>query len=285
MLYNIIQLTRPLNVIIAGASVLIAASLSDHFIFSKTLIFAILSASLITAAANIVNDIFDIDIDRINKPKRVLAAQKVSLRNAWTAYFIINIIALILIVAVSFILFTIALLTVIILYFYSYYFKRTILIGNIVVSLISGIAFIFGALAVEDWSVGLVPAIFAFLFHFGREIIKDLQDVQGDKLQKVITFAGRFGKVKSIILINLIFALLILFLFAPFVINQYNAYYIYITVPGVAAILLFVCILLWFKNNTRWLGKISLLLKVDMFIGLVAIYIGAHHDILSNYKP
>ncbi len=279
---NIIKLTRPLNVIIAGISVLLAASLSLHFELSQSVVFAVLSASLITGAANIINDIYDINIDRINKPGRVLASGKVSVKVAWTIYFVITILALFFAGAINQLMFAIASSSILILYLYSYYFKRTILAGNFIVSLISGFAFIFGAGAVDDWIVGVVPALFAFLFHFGREILKDLQDVQGDMAQKAITFAGRFGKFKSIFLINVIFFTLILFLFAPFVLNQYNIYYIYIITPGVATILLLVSFLLWFKNNPSWLGKISLLLKIDMFVGLIAIYIGAHHDIFTN---
>lgn len=283
MLLNIIKLIRPLNVVIAGISVLIAASLSSRFLFSPSVVLAVFSAALITGAANIVNDIFDIEIDRINKPERILASGKMTVKKAWIAYGVLNMAALTFMATVNLPLFAIALFSALLLFFYSLYFKRTILIGNFIVSLVSGTAFIFGALAIDDWTVGIVPAVFAFLFHFGREVIKDLQDVQGDMAQYVVTFAGHFGKYKSVFLVNIIFASLILFLFAPFVLNRYNIYYIYIIGPGVATILLFVSILLWFKNDPRWLGKISLLLKIDMFIGLSAIYIGAHHDILAYH--
>ncbi|KAA3615718.1 MAG: hypothetical protein D8M58_16120 [Calditrichaeota bacterium] len=281
--FYLLKLTRPLNVAITGGSVLIAASLSANFFLSKTVILAMISASLITAAANIVNDIYDIEIDKINKPHRILSSGKVSIQNAWVAYFIINIVSLLLAWFAGFILFLIALYSAAILYFYSFYFKRTILAGNFVVSLISGLAFIFGAMAIDDWIVGVAPAVFAFLFHFGREIVKDLEDVQGDLAREVVTFAGRYGKTKSVLLINIIFIILILFLFAPFVLNQYNIYYIYIIIPGVATVLLLISILLWFKNDVMWLNRVSLMLKIDMFIGLCAIYIGANHDIFSNY--
>jgi geranylgeranylglycerol-phosphate geranylgeranyltransferase len=283
MFLSIVKLMRPINVVIAGFSVLIAASLSAHFQITPTLVFAILSASLITGAANIVNDIYDIEIDKINQPQRVLPSGKLSLKNAWSAYFVVNIFALVLLMGHNGFLLFIAIFSILLLYFYSAYFKRTILAGNFVVSLMAGLAFVFGAVAIGDWSVGVVPAIFAFLFHLGREILKDLQDVQGDLSKGAVTFAGHFGKRKSILLINVIFFLLILFLFTPFVLSQFNIYYIYIVTPGVAVILLFISVLLWFKNEPEWLGKISLLLKIDMFIGLSAIYIGAHHDLFPYY--
>lgn len=283
MLIALFKLSRPINVLIGALSVLIAATLSVNFQFSPAVIFAMISSAFITAAANIINDIFDIEIDRINRPQRALVSGEISIKSATISYHIFNILG----VAIAFfagkILFIIAILAVLLLYFYSRFFKRTILLGNIVVSFITGLAFIYGAAAVDDWKVGLVPGIFAFLFHLGREIIKDMQDMQGDLAQKAITFPGRFGKSPSILLINLIFMLLIFFLIIPFIINLYSIYYMYVVIPGVSLVLLFISILLWFKNDVFWLGKISMLLKIDMFIGLIAIYIGTHNDFFLNY--
>ncbi|MCB0282089.1 MAG: geranylgeranylglycerol-phosphate geranylgeranyltransferase [Calditrichaeota bacterium] len=275
MIPHIISLSRPLNVVIGGLSVLIAASISAQFTLDIKVLLAILAAALITAAANIINDIFDIEIDKINKPERVLAAGLISVKSARIAFLVFNITGLVAAFSGGWDLFFIAFFAELLLYFYSYYFKRTILMGNIVVSLITGLAFIFGAAAVDDWKVGIVPAIFAFLFHLGRELIKDLQDVDGDLANEAVTFPGQFGKKASLILINLIFAFLSAFLTVPYFINLYSVAYLYVVIPGVSIVLVFVSVLLWFKNDVLWLGKISMLLKVDMFIGLIAIFIGS----------
>jgi len=275
MLNNIFLLTRPLNVIIAGLSVFIAATLSPQFTFSIDLLLAILSTACITAAANIINDIFDIEIDRLNQPNRILPSGKLSLEIARRSYYFFNLTGLILASLVNISLLVIAVFAVICLYFYSSVYKRKILIGNFVVSLLSGIAFIYGAHSVGDWQAGVIPAIFSFLFHFGREIVKDMQDIEGDLAHSAITFAGRYGVVKSTLLVNIIFGILIVFLFVPYLINFYNLYYIYIVVPGVVFFLLAVSISLWKRSDSVWLEKISVALKIDMFIGLIAIYIGA----------
>jgi geranylgeranylglycerol-phosphate geranylgeranyltransferase len=279
MFFKIVQLSRPLNVLIAGLSIFIAATLSVKFSFQINVLYAILSTIFITASANIINDIYDIEIDKINKPKRILASESLSVSSAWLFYHIFNICGLLFAVLISQFMTAIAFVAIILLYLYSHYFKRTIILGNILVSFLSGLAFICGALAVDDWKAGIFPAIFAFLFHFGREVIKDLEDLDGDLAHNAITFAGHFGKIKSIILININFLILIAVLIIPYVFNYYNIYYIYIVISGVMTVILFVSISLWFTQSTSWLGRLSLILKIDMFVGLVAIYLGVNTTI------
>ena len=68
---------RPLNVAIAGLSILVAASLVQPFHFSLPVACAILSTMLITGGANVINDFFDLAIDRINRPERIFPAYRV----------------------------------------------------------------------------------------------------------------------------------------------------------------------------------------------------------------
>ena len=279
MFYSLFLLSRPMNVLIAGLSIVIAATLSAKFSLQINILYAVLSTIFITASANIINDIYDIEIDKINKPKRILATGLLSRHTAWVFYHIFNVIGLLFAVFINQYMTAIAFISIILLYLYSHYFKRTIIFGNLLVSFITGLAFIYGALAIDDWRAGIFPAIFAFLFHFGREIIKDIQDLEGDLANNAITFAGKFGVKKSIVLINLNFLILISFLIVPYMFNHYNIYYIYTVVFGVVSVLAFVSVSLWFKNNASWLSKLSLLLKIDMFVGLVAIYMGVNISI------
>lgn len=279
MLYKIFQLSRPLNVLIAGLSILIAASLSSNFSWQVDVFFAALSVICITASANIINDIYDIKIDKINKPDRILAAELLSIHQAWIIYHVFNMLGLLFALLVNQYMTVIAFLSIILLYLYSHYFKRTVLWGNVLVSFISGLAFIYGALAVDDWKAGIFPAIFAFLFHLGREIVKDMQDREGDLIHNAITFAGKFGMKKSTLLVNLISLILIIVLILPYIFNYYNIYYIYVVIPGVITVLIFVSVSLWIKNNAEWLGTLSLLLKIDMFVGLIAIFVGVNYSV------
>ncbi len=276
------QIIRPLNIFIAIVSVVVAAFMSPYFTANITLLLASVAAGLIAAGANVVNDIYDIEIDRINKPLRPLPSGRIKVRSAWILYGGLSASG-IFIAAISVLpLFAIAVLNTFILYYYSRSLKGTVLWGNIAVSFASALTFIYGGLTMNDYSVGLFPAIFAFLFHLGREIIKDMQDIRGDLENNAVTFPGRFGIGKSVTLVNGIFIILLFCTFLPYIYGIYNRTYLYLVIFGVDAVLIATGIILCFKNDEAMLGKLSHLLKLDMLVGILAILIGARHVILFN---
>jgi geranylgeranylglycerol-phosphate geranylgeranyltransferase len=268
------KMSRPLNVFIAILSIWIAALVTGMITFSFRIIIASLIAAFITAGANFINDIYDIEIDRVNKPGRCLPSGQISIKSALSVFLIFYCSAFIMAAYAGLGMFIITLLVGILLIFYSYKLKRTILLGNAVVSLSTATAFIFGAMAVGNWHAGIIPAIFAFFFHFGREIVKDMQDIKGDLAQNAVTFPGKYGFKKSVILINILFICLILLTFIPYILSMYNKWYLITVVIGVDLVLVFVSISLWIWQDTSALGKLSHLLKLDMMIGIFAIYIG-----------
>ncbi|MEJ2542826.1 MAG: hypothetical protein P8Y99_02040, partial [Calditrichaceae bacterium] len=126
----------------------------------------------------------------------------------------------------------------------------------------------------SNWMDGIIPAVFALFFHFGREVDKDMQDLEWDMAHNSVTFAGRYGKKESILLVNVIFSILIILTLIPYFTNIYNQYYFWIVLLGVDFVLAGICLVLWWHNNSSSLGKISHLLKLDMLVGLLSIYIG-----------
>ena len=75
----------------------------------------------------------------------------------------------------------IVVLSIALLYFYSARLKRTVLIGNLVIGLMTGMAFIYGGVVVGRMERAVVPAIFAFLVNLARELLKDVEDMEGDR--------------------------------------------------------------------------------------------------------
>ncbi|MGD9489290.1 MAG: geranylgeranylglycerol-phosphate geranylgeranyltransferase [Calditrichaceae bacterium] len=274
-LRHYLKIIRPLNVLISIISIWVAALISSQFHVNTRLILGGLVAALITCGANIINDIYDIQIDRINKPGRLLPSGAVSTETAWKFFYFSYGLALIIAVFSGWDMFFVASLVAACLYWYSAVLKRTILWGNIMVSFSTGVAFIYGAMAVYDWPAGIIPGIFAFFFHFGREIIKDMQDIEGDLSENAVTFAGKKGMKSSIALVNLIFILLITLTIVPYILNIYNLTYLFVVVFGVDLVLLIVSISIWKWNDHSALGKWSHLLKLDMVVGLIAIYLGS----------
>lgn len=175
--------------------------------------FLLIIATLsIAAAGYIINDIYDVDVDTINKPNKVYVGSYISEKNAYNLYFALNIIG----VGLGFYLSrtvgkpAIAAVFVIcsaLLYVYSNGLKQIPLVGNaviaflaassiLVVGLFNIFPFIFEFNSNEMFnilSVIIDYAVLAFLLHFAREVIKTIEDLEGDTAFEITTVASYFG--------------------------------------------------------------------------------------------
>lgn len=267
------QLSRPVNVLISFITIIIAAELAGSLNPIENVVLAALSAALITIGANVINDYFDIEIDKINKPDRPLAAGLIKRDTVIYYFLVVYILAWCLAIYISIWMFLIAFLTSIILFFYSYRLKRTVLWGNITVSLVTAMAFVYGGVAVGHYHETFFPASFAFLFHFGREILKDIQDIEGDKKAGAHTFPIIFGISRSLQLILIDFILLVFLTAIPYILGIYSIRYFLTICVGIYPVLIFVLLRSYNNSSPGNLGFLSNLLKADMVIGLLAIYL------------
>jgi geranylgeranylglycerol-phosphate geranylgeranyltransferase len=293
LLSALFLIIRPLNVAIAGLSILVAASLVQPIHFTAPIACAILSTMFIAAGANVINDFFDLEIDRINRPQRILPAGRLSSNTAKTfAIFLfacgnffsifINRTAAIIAVATSFLLIV-----------YSWKLKRLPLSGNLAVSLSTAVAFVYAALAAETglaqlttntvratnawtsgWRAGIFPAVFAFLMHFGREVIKDIEDQTGDRAANARTLPLAYGLKAAQIAATIALVLLLIVILVPAGFALYNQTYFWIILLGVDPVVVFAIYELWKNPTPAYLRRISAALKADMLIGLAAIYFG-----------
>jgi 4-hydroxybenzoate polyprenyltransferase len=164
----------------------------------------VLSTVMIAAAGYIINDYFDVVIDKVNKPERLVIDKGVKRRVAMGAHVIINILAILIAFYVSYQAGSMKLIIFHILcaaglWFYSTNFKRQFLIGNILISLFTSLVpFIVGIYELmpvqkiyaemidetslnEEWRFIIGISFFAFITTLIREIIKDMEDVEGDE--------------------------------------------------------------------------------------------------------
>ena len=170
-------------------------------------VFVLLVAAVVCIAAGgyVINDYFDVKIDRINRPDRVIVTGTVSKQQAMRLFEVLTAIGLLCGLGVSWYARSLPLAMVMMLvpglmWFYSASYKRIFLLGNIVVAFVSGLVPIVIALCntalverlMGEWVIyvpamrGLLQwmggfALFAFLTTLIREIVKDLQDVEGDR--------------------------------------------------------------------------------------------------------
>lgn len=274
-LFYYIIISRPINCLITFASIFIAGIITVRWNSEwMNIILAGTSGVLACASGNIINDIFDNDIDVINKPQRMLPSGKISIKEAWLLYFVLNIAAVLLSVYINFSALLIVISTVIMLFLYSYRLKNVILAGNITIAFLTGLTFIYGGVAVNSIKEAIIPAVFAFLINFIREIVKDMEDIEGDYKYNIVTFPKKFGNLKSIGIIFILACLLFIATFVPFVLRIYRIEY-FISVMILVNVSLVYFLNSIIKDQSRKnLNKLSLILKINMIFGLFSIYLG-----------
>jgi geranylgeranylglycerol-phosphate geranylgeranyltransferase len=270
-----VEITRPINLLITFAVVYVAVLIcSENFEYSSIVVLAGLSAVLVAAGGNIINDFFDSDIDKINRPDRPIPSGRISKSEALTLYLVTSIIAILISLSISLQAISIIIFTQILLYFYSFSFKAIPLIGNLVVAVCTALAFIYGGIIVGNINAALIPALFAFQINLIREVVKDIEDLEGDEKQSIITFPIKFGLKKTKTVLLSVTLILLITTFYPFLYKLYNIEYFVIVLFLVNLPLIYFIREIYSKDVLVKLSKLSLSLKVVMVLGLVAIYIG-----------
>ncbi len=271
-----LKIVRPVNIIFVSITILFGGLFRNQTSFNLNILFAILSAASITAAGYVINDFFDLRIDLINRPDRMIPAGKISPKAAYLYSVFLFVIGIILsYLTANIICVAIAIFNSLLLFYYAKNLKRSLLIGNLIVSYSAASCFIFGGLAAGNTNNVIFIAVFAFLFTFIREIIKDAEDMEGDKNFRVRSLAIIAGK-KAVLSLSATVVLLIFLLF----IYLYSIDFLSTLSLGLGIVLItlpLLLILLYLKANIdskQAFSKSSSLLKLEMFMLLIIVLIG-----------
>jgi len=276
-------LPRPLNGLITALSVGVGLWTANAPPTWGPGLIAALSAALINGAGNAFNDVIDIDIDRINRPDRPLPSGRIS-------PFVAGVQTLALTLAGCLLGFwlspwhgSIALGVALLLALYSIFLKNSLLWGNILVAFVGALAFPYGALAAGDLGRSWIPALFALLFHTGREIVKDIEDVAGDRLRGDHTLPLRWGRNRAGWIAAAVYLLLLAIAWIPFFTGLYGAAYALALAP-VNGLVIYVLVQLYSRHahpdNPAKIAagradhRLGRLLKIGMFLGLLAVVLG-----------
>lgn len=253
--------------------------------------FIILATVLIAAGGYVINDIFDISADKINRPKKRLVGSEIKESQAKLIYFLLTFSGL----GLGFVLsnmmgapvyFLYFLATAVLLYFYARHLQRFALIGNIVVSLLVGLSIliigIFELLPAVDASNEITQmevfvliqqlSFFAVVMTLIRELVKDIQDIQGDHVARYKTLPILLGAARTAKITALLILLLIT-LIAWYVFTYLHDY------KGLSALILFglvaplsyVAMILREATTTKQYGRIATYLKLIMLLGICLI--------------
>jgi len=235
-----------------------------------------ISAFLVCAAGNSLNDLLDIEIDRINRPERVLVRGALSKRFTLWLTIILSILAIGISFLVSLSVSAVVLLAILLLLSYNFYLKKIPLAGNIVIALLGALTFITGGLAIDfemtwDFPGPLIPAVFAFLLHLVREMLKDVEDISGDRLLKIKTLPQLIGVNRAVLLSLFLFFMLVILTFIPIFTGWFGRVYEVITVYIIDLPMLILLILIWGNPSQKMLKIGSYSLKFCMVLGVIAL--------------
>lgn len=296
---NIINLIRYKNLIlIALVQVLIKYAMFPAFNVDTTLstfqfIILVLSTVCIAAGGYIINDIFDVETDAINKPDKQIVGKKITKDQAYSYYMAFTFIG----VVTGFYLandvnrstfFGIFVIIAALLYIYASFLKPMLLVGNLVISalvslslIIVGIFDLLPTINMQNkfiqssmFEVIFDYAVFAFLITFVREIVKDIQDIDGDYNAQMKTLPIVLGKNRAA---KIAFGLTVAdILILAFYLNAYlymqTVAIIYFLVAVIAP-LIYIAIKLFSAENKKDFKLISRLLKVVMLLGMLSMVV------------
>ncbi|MGC9366055.1 MAG: UbiA family prenyltransferase [bacterium] len=207
-----ITITRPLNLAIIFLTAIMGYLSGSDNITGKVVYFS-LPLIFVAAAFYIFNDIKDIKEDSVNRPERILVQKKISLKQAGWFSFILLIFAIILLILHPLWLLSLIVL-ILCLWLYNHKLKSILLAGNFTTALVSSIPVIWGA-AISGYINSTAWSIFflAVLLHLIREIVKDIDDYEGDLKSGKKTTAVALGiKTSRIISLTLLLPCIFLML-------------------------------------------------------------------------
>lgn len=194
-LNDFLTLVRVPNCLMIGLAVIVGETIALGMVPSlDRALPGFLTASLMMAGTMVLNDIYDVEIDKVNSPDRPIASGRVQVREASAFGIILSVLSIV----SSFLLGVWTLLTatlaLVLMTYYNTRGKKTGLLGNAVVSFNVALPFFYGGLAVGSLnSLLLVFSVLAFLANLGREVAKGIPDAQGDRQLGVRTLAVSRG--------------------------------------------------------------------------------------------
>ncbi len=294
---SILNLIRWKNLLmIALVQLLIKYALLEPFGVHTSLdtlgiLLLILATTCIAAAGNIINDIYDVETDFINKPSKLIVGKTVSEKTAYNLFIIFNVIG----VGVGFYLsnyvgksafFSIFVIVSALLYIYASYLKQMLLIGNITISILVALSLIVVGIfellpeitnlnrqtQLTFFKIIFDYTTFAFIINLLREITKDIEDIDGDYKAGMNTLPIVVGRERAA---KILFALS----FMPILVvgyyvvnslykNQFAVLYFLILIIGP---LLYTSIKIFNATTKKEFHHISSLYKLIMLFGMLSL--------------
>ena len=275
-----IEILRPGNALMGAISIILVA-LIDKTI-SIPVVIAMLAVFFETAAGNVINDYFDYKIDLINKPDRPIPSGRISLKNGRNYCYFLFFMGTVCGFFISYLTnnwipFAIVLFADVVLYLYAYKLKSTPLLGNLTVGFMTGFGFVFGGFSINNPTIimtSIFLGFFALVMTTAREIIKDIEDIEGDKADGARTLPILIGAKKPAILAAIL--IVVDSALCPLLYYYHVFGILYLPVIAIAVVLFIYSAIIILKSQEREVAaKASKNLKIGMLIAFVAFVFGS----------
>ena len=266
------------------------------------LLLLILSTLCVAAGGYVINDYFDVKIDRINRPDDMIVTRVISRETAMHWFYALTTIGIVAGLAVawwarSWNLLFIYIVIPGLLWFYSASYKRMLLVGNLIVAFISALVPLLVAILQADYlkhlyheALAYTPivgqlyvwlggfALFSFLLTWSREVVKDMEDIEGDREMECRTMPIVWGEKTSKVVVTLLVIITMALI----------AYWAWCVLPfpmgwrtltgrfvifGLLVPMVCVLVLLWSAGTKRELHTVQQVLKFVMFLGTMFSYV------------
>lgn len=251
-----------------SAFCLIKEQMIEALFLNTDMLILALSTIFIAAAGNVINDYYDIKIDYVNRPKRVVVGRYLKRRAILFIHASFNILGILGGFFISWQLGVVNFLAAGLLWLYSNQLKRLPLWGNLSVALLTGLAvFVVYILFRESFFLFAAYAFFAFFISLIREIIKDLEDIEGDRKFECKTLPVVIGQRKTKLVVYLIS---VIFIIVVAILLQREPKFWYV-LGGLTLMLGLLNFILGRADKTVDFANLSRLSKQIMILGLISM--------------
>jgi len=267
-----LEILRPVNALMAVITIilmaLIAGSSDPSVIVASAVVF------IATGAGNAVNDYFDHEIDAVNRPSRPIPSGRISRRAAGiysaALFFTASLLGLYLGTIPGLIVVSSSLLMV----YYAWSLKKKCLVGNVTISFLTGLSFVFGGVVVGEVATSIYLGFYAFLMTMAREIVKDMEDVRGDRLNGASTLPIKYGmRVSGILAAVFMFSAS---LTSPvlYFMGIFSALYLPVLMAAIA-VFLRAALMILREQDVETASRVSRLIKTGMAVTFMAFAAGS----------
>lgn len=269
---SFLRLTRFWNLLIIGLAQYFSAGflIGASRVYDFRLFLLMVSTTVIAAAGYIINDYYDVKIDFINKPNRVVIGKSITRRYAIMLHVVLSATGVLIGTYLSLLLGAMNAFCVFLLWFYSNNLKRQPLIGNLAVALLTGLSIlVIDVIYPSHHGLIWIYAVFAFFMTLVREIIKDMEDLKGDNTFgcKTLPIVWGLRRTKFFIYFVLaLFCIIVVLINKLYVLLPFGYFVAFLFLP-----LLFFLVRLIRADMKKDFARLSTFCKIILLLGIISM--------------